>query len=231
MNIEECKKKKVGRPKGIPMSEEFRKKCRERIFSKETREKLRLSHLGKKYKAMSDIGRKNLSDSKKGKPNGHLGLHHTEATKKKMRESALRKPPMSEITKKKLSDLSRGHVLSEESKKKIGDSHRGEKSYLWKGGITPTVKLIRRCFKYRQWRSDVFTRDDYTCQECNKRGYSLEAHHIKTFSKLIEEYKIKTTDEAINCEELWNINNGITLCVNCHKKTDTYARNSKYINK
>lgn len=27
--------------------------------------------------------------------------------------------------------------------------------------------------------------------------------------------------DGINCEELWNINNGITLCEKCHKKKHT----------
>jgi len=30
-------------------------------------------------------------------------------------------------------------------------------------------------------------------------------------------------EQAVNCEELWNINNGITLCKECHKKTDSYG--------
>jgi len=71
---------------------------------------------------------------------------------------------------------------------------------------------------YRQWRSDIFTRDDFTCQECGQRGGHLEAHHIKQLSKILQFYEITTLEEALNCAELWNINNGITLCKECHKK-------------
>ncbi len=90
----------------------------------------------------------------------------------------------------------------------------------WKGGVTKLVEKIRKHFKYRQWRSDIFTRDNYTCQNCgDKRGGNLEAHHIKSFSEILDEYKIKTVQGALNCEELWNINNGRTLCKKCHNKT------------
>jgi 5-methylcytosine-specific restriction endonuclease McrA len=87
----------------------------------------------------------------------------------------------------------------------------------WKGGITPLIVKIRGCFLYRQWRSDIFTRDSFLCQECGKNG-GIEAHHIKPFSTIIEENKIKTFSEAESCEELWNINNGVTLCIGCHDK-------------
>lgn len=30
--------------------------------------------------------------------------------------------------------------------------------------------------------------------------------------------EFNTLEEAYNCDVLWNINNGITLCVYCHKK-------------
>jgi len=86
----------------------------------------------------------------------------------------------------------------------------------WRGGITSLRKSIRTCFKYRLWRSDVFTRDDYTCQKCGVRGCYLHAHHIKSFKKIIEEYKIKTLYQAYECAEFWNINNGMTLCKKCH---------------
>ena len=67
-------------------------------------------------------------------------------------------------------------------------------------------------------RNNVYERDNFTCQECKKRGGYLNAHHIKQFSQILEDNNITTVEEAINCEELWNIDNGITLCKKCHKK-------------
>ena len=78
---------------------------------------------------------------------------------------------------------------------------------------------MQQSFQSRQWRSDIFQRDDYICQECDKRGGNLECHHKKEFSIILKENNIKTLDEAIHCEELWNLNNGITLCEKCHNKT------------
>ena len=133
-------------------------------------------------------------------------------------------------TKEKISKAKKGVKRSNETIKKISKALKGSKSYLWKGGITPLNKQIRNCFEFRQWHSDVFTRDDFTCQTCGARSGKgkvvyLQAHHIKSFAKILEEYQIKTFKQAINCEELWNINNGLTLCIDCHKKTDTYLNN------
>lgn len=91
---------------------------------------------------------------------------------------------------------------------------RGKNSRSWKnGGTVPLTKKIRRCFQYRQWRSDIFTRDDYTCQVCGTRGGYIEAdHYPKMFSEIFHQYKIKSLEEALACEEFWNINNGRTVC-------------------
>jgi hypothetical protein len=45
------------------------------------------------------------------------------------------------------------------------------------------------------------------------------------FSEILKEYNVKTLDDAHKCKELWDINNGRTLCINCHKLTDTYLKN------
>ena len=39
----------------------------------------------------------------------------------------------------------------------------------------------------------------------------------------MNEFNILTVDQALACNELWNINNGRTLCKPCHRKTDTYG--------
>ncbi len=108
---------------------------------------------------------------------------------------------------------------------------RGEKHWLWKGGISPLFNVIRGSLKYRQWRCDVFTRDNFTCLHCgDNRGGNLEADHIKPFIAIIRHNEITKWEQAEKCEELWNINNGQTLCENCHKKTKTYGTKAlKYL--
>jgi len=142
--------------------------------------------------------------------------------------------------RKNVGNFWRGKKKSEDLKRKDSEAHRGakhynfgkkqspewiamiksansgSKSHLWKGGITPLFRSVRKCFKYRQWRSDIFTRDNWTCVDCNIRGGVLKAHHLKTFAAILWEYKIKTLEEALLCEELWDINNGVTLCHKCH---------------
>ena len=88
---------------------------------------------------------------------------------------------------------------------------------LWR--LTTSLnQLIRVSFKYRQWRSDIFTRDDFTCQRCEQRGGKLHAHHKKRLAKILQFYEIVTIEKALECEELWNINNGITYCKDCHNE-------------
>lgn len=87
---------------------------------------------------------------------------------------------------------------------------RGEKNWNWKGGTSRTERQkISQSIEYKNWRSSVFERDNYTCQQCNKRGGKLQADHIKPFS--------------LFPELIFDINNGRTLCVNCHYKTDSYG--------
>lgn len=99
----------------------------------------------------------------------------------------------------------------------------------WQGGITLLNFQIRNSFRYRQWRSDVFERDKYVCQKCGKTKCWIESHHLKMFSLILKENNIQTLDEALACEELWNINNGTTLCKECHKmENKTQMTNNKY---
>lgn len=92
-----------------------------------------------------------------------------------------------------------------------------EKAWWWKWWLDKLTWLIRRNYLYRQWRNDVFTRDDFTCCNClNNKKWKLNAHHIVFLHYLISKNNIETIEDAINCDELWNINNWITLCKECH---------------
>lgn len=101
----------------------------------------------------------------------------------------------------------------------------GCKHYNWKGGITELNNKIRNCEKYRHWRLSIFKRDFYSCQSCKYHGKNIHADHIKPFYLIVKENNIKTLEQAIDCEELWSLENGRTLCVSCHKQTGTWGRN------
>lgn len=104
----------------------------------------------------------------------------------------------------------------------------GPKASNWRGGVTPLYAQIRNHFKMRQWRCDVFTRDKFTCCECSdNKGGNLNADHIIPFIAIVKSFQIDCIEKALNCEKLWDINNGRTLCENCHRKTDTYGQGAK----
>ena len=83
-----------------------------------------------------------------------------------------------------------------------------ENSPKWKGG--PECSRVERAtHEYRQWRASVFYRDNYTCAKCGARngsGKSIEvnAHHINNWRD--------------NPDKRYDIDNGITLCEECHNK-------------
>jgi hypothetical protein len=103
---------------------------------------------------------------------------------------------------------------------------RGENNPRYKGDEA-TTKLKKRIIvlaEYKEWRNDVYNRDNFTCQSCNKRGGNLEVHHLKSFVDIYKEFNLKTIQDARNCKILWDISNGQTLCRKCHRKTDSYGR-------
>jgi 5-methylcytosine-specific restriction endonuclease McrA len=108
----------------------------------------------------------------------------------------------------------------------------GKNSHLWKGGITPLNMQIRSSSVYKEWRKSVFKRDNFTCQHCGRVGGPLHADHIKPFAYLIQQVKDiygKIVYEQIEeYSELWEIKNGRTLCLECHKKTKSYL-NRHYV--
>lgn len=94
--------------------------------------------------------------------------------------------------------------------------YKGKKHWNWKGGITPENLRLRQSIQYRRWREAIFKRDNFTCQLCfRKKEVSgrLHADHIKQF--------------AYFPELRFSIENGRTLCIECHRTTPSF-RNRWY---
>ena len=163
-------------------------------------------------------------------------LRHTEEWKQKQSER-VKGRVLAEETKEKISLRHTGRKMSEEQKawisknmkgkpglnkgkhwkhteearKKKSQNSKGEKCHFWKGGITPINAKIRTSFEYKLWREAVFKRDNYQCIWGGKEhGSKLNADHIKAFSQYPE--------------LRFAIDNGRTLCHDCHKTTDNYGR-------
>lgn len=165
----------------------------------------------------------------KKKPGVQRGHVISEETKSKMRLARLRNPTkywlgkkMDEAHKAKLSANHKGM-----SGKRQPLSQRkavsGENNWNWKGGITPLNHKIRASLRYKDWRSTVFHRDDYSCVLCGVRGVELNADHIRAFSTILREHGVSTLVASFACDELWDTDNGRTLCVPCHKATDNFS--------
>ena len=89
--------------------------------------------------------------------------------------------------------------------------------------VTRLKKRIQTSLLYRQWRSDVFSRDGFECIFCSSTD-SLQADHFPmSIAELMRKHELTDIEQAKSCEELWNINNGRTLCVSCHRKTENFA--------
>ncbi len=86
-------------------------------------------------------------------------------------------------------------------KKRLSLSRMGEKNPNYISGSTK--KRRGKTQRNKIWRNKVFKRDDYECQECEKRGGYKEAHHIIFWSE--------------DKKKRFLVGNGVTLCFSCHK--------------
>jgi hypothetical protein len=155
----------------------------EKKLSEEHKRKLSIAHRGK---ILSDEHKNKIGLGLKGHKNS-LGKHWK----------------LSEEAKKNHSK-----PCTEENKKRMRESQLGTGNNNWKGGISRNKHCTA---EYKQWRSNVFQRDNWTCQTCGIRGKDIEAHHIKKWA----DYP----------ELRFELDNGITLCRECHKLTFNYRNN------
>jgi hypothetical protein len=202
-------KGQVAHNKGIPCSEEQKEKIRKKLIglkqSDETKQKRSESLKGRfTGKEWSRYGIKDSDKTRERKSKSNKGKHHTEERKNNISKGR------------------KGILVKEETKKKISNNLKGrfmgEESNGWRGGVMPLHKVIRGLWQMKEWTQKVFERDNYTDVITGLKSNNLNAHHIKPFNDIIKENNITTIEEAINCEELWDINNGMTLDRDNHMK-------------
>ena len=147
------------------------------------------------------------------------GFKHIEETKAKMRASHPHlHRPHTEEEKKKLSEtwVKIGHPRgllgkhhTKETKRKMSLARKGSKNANWRGGLTELIRGIRRSPEFYQWRKAVLERDNHACQDCGTTEM-VDAHHIRA----ILDYP----------DGVFEVENGITMCGNCHKRHTSWQR-------
>lgn len=88
--------------------------------------------------------------------------------------------------------------------------YSGDKNPNYRNGLYVSKNNPRNSKEYKLWRKSIFERDNYTCIWCGQIGGILHADHIKQF--------------ALFPELRFAIDNGRTLCLACHKTTDSYLK-------
>lgn len=191
-----------------------------RKHSNKTKEKIRRKATGRKA---SKETKQKLSDIRRGKGHPNFGKHLSKKTRDKISAAHTGKK-LSDKTKEKISNSLKGEkspcfgkIASLETRKLISAARQRISIEEWDGFTTPLNDNIRHCEKYYEWRDFCFERDNYSCKNCgDNTGGNLRCHHIIYYSTIIQKYNISSLDEALECKELWDINNGETLCEPCH---------------
>ena len=132
--------------------------------------------------------------------------------KKKIAETNLKKygdtcPNRTEaVQKKRMATCIRKYGETSHMKtEKYKDMFRGSNNAMWKPNKSlEDRERDRSCTQYREWRFSVYVRDNFICRRCGSHGgkRGLEAHHIQNW--------------ASNKELRYDVDNGITLCHDCH---------------
>lgn len=187
--------------------EKIRKALRGKPFTLERRMNISKALTGRK---MSEECKEKIRLSMLGKPKSLLHRLHIAWA-----QTGVARPPLSSEWKLKISLAGRGLKRSVETRRRLSEAHSGENNHFWKGGITPLHRRLRQTSKYAEWRTAVYERDDYTCQQCGQKGGRLNADHVKSFSDHPE----------LRCI----LSNGRTLCESCHRKTDTFGWKSGWL--
>lgn len=164
--------------------------CNRRPMSDEVKLKVSIGRKGKAVGQDNHFFGKKHSEESKVKISASLKVVHSyPEMKEKMRLSLLGKkmPPR-----------------SLEHRRRLSVANSGERGSNWQGGKVKINKILRKGIDFKNWRANVFGRDNWVCQKTGGRGGKLHPHHIFSFSD----------NDSIRFET-WN---GITLSELSHRE-------------
>jgi 5-methylcytosine-specific restriction endonuclease McrA len=141
------------------------------------------------------------------------GKSHSINVRMKISES-LKGIKRTEKFKENLRKQRTGKKLSLQHRKKLSLAKTKERKFT--GFKSTENHRLRNSIEFSNWRTAVFKRDDFTCQNCGIRGsVTLEPHHIKSFADFP---KLR-----------FDIDNGITYCKDCHILLDKHRKGDAFM--
>ena len=158
---------------------------------------------------VANKGRKRTPEWSENQRKAKLGKHYSPNTEFKKGSVSWTKLNGNPKVKNLPHAFKKGQTPWNKDKLGVQVGVRGARHHNWKGGKTGYRQKIHNTLEYKLWRRSVFERDNYTCRFCGERGGELNADHIKPFA-YFPELRLA-------------IDNGRTLCVACHRKTDTWG--------
>jgi len=186
------------------------------INSPETRKKIGLANKGKKLskEAKRKIGLANLGDKNPSKrpevrkkiSKANKGIHFSPKTEFK---KGHKRSKFSEEKRIKTRRNNGWWKNTKQTRKRLSERSKGEKNPSWRGGISFEPYSIE--FN-EELKEKIRKRDNHRCQECFK-------HHDELFTKNGRRYKLIIHHIDYNKKNN-NPNNLISLCRNCHVKTN-----------
>ena len=104
-----------------------------------------------------------------------------------------------------MSEVKKGKIVSEETKFKISEALKGEKSHMWKGGISFKPYCIKFNKAYKAYIRELFGNKCFLCGMTEEdNGRKLDVHHVN--------YNKDGGCDGTKCI-------CVPLCVSCHAKT------------
>ena len=81
---------------------------------------------------------------------------------------------------------------------------------------------IRQTPRYQRWREEVQEKCGNKCQiDKSHADRYAEVHHLISLSKILKQNNIISIEGALGCRQLWDIDNGVVLCKECHDQMES----------